>query len=130
MQHDKEKLSFSYSLKHKSIKRRNIRLGYTVLITNTLFTVTEILRIYRQKDVVEKSFSNVKPHLELFFVRTEERTRARLFLTIFAYTFSAIIAERCDITYENAMKTIAKIREVVYSNGRNRTCTEPNFISY
>ena len=113
----KESLSFSYSLKHKAIQRRNNRLGYTILITNTLFPAPDILKIYRQKDVVEKAFSHVKPHLEPFFARTEEGTRARLFLTILGYTFAAIIAGRCDITYENAMKTMAGIREVVYSNG-------------
>ncbi|MGC8515128.1 MAG: IS1634 family transposase [Thermoplasmata archaeon] len=117
VQYDKKKLSFSYSLRHKAIQRRNNRLGYTVLITNTLFPATEILRMYWQKDVVEKAFSHVKPHLEPFFVRKEEGTRARLFLTILAYTLAAIITERCNITYESAMKTMAGICEVIYSNG-------------
>ena len=61
VQYDMEKLSFAYSLKHKAIQRRNNRLGFTVPTMNTLFPATAILQIYRQKDVVEKAFSHVKP---------------------------------------------------------------------
>jgi len=46
---------------------------------------------------VEKSFSHTKPHLEPFFSRSEEGTRARMFLTVLGYTFVAIIACKCGI---------------------------------
>ena len=71
----------------------------------------------REKDVVEKAFSHVKPHPEPFFSRSERGTRARLFLTILGYTMAAIIAARCSIPYDLVMKTISGIRKVVYSNG-------------
>ena len=108
---------FTYELKHKAIQRRTNRFGYTILFTNTRFPPDFILRTYREKDVVEKAFSHVKPHLEPFFSRSERGTRARLFLTILGYTMAAIIAARCDIPYDRVMKTISGIREVVYSNG-------------
>ena len=59
----------------------------------------------------------MKPHLESFFSRSERGTRARLFLTILGYTMSAIIVAICGIPYDQVMKTISGIREVVYSNG-------------
>ena len=110
-------LTFTHSLKHKAIQRRTNRLGYTILFTNTQFTANDILRIYRGKDLVEKAFSHVKPHLEPFFSRTEAGTRARLFLTILGYTLVAIIAAKCNITYNQAVNIISGIREVVYANG-------------
>ena len=81
------------------------------------FPADFILKTHREKDVVEKAFSHVKPHLEPFFSRSEKGTRARLFLTMLGYTMAAVIAARCGISHERVMKTISGIREVVYSNG-------------
>jgi len=39
------------------------------------------VRYYTEKDAVEKSFSHIKPHIEVFS-RKEEGTRARMFLII------------------------------------------------
>ncbi len=87
------------------------------LFTNTQFPAREILKIYGEKDVVEKAFSHVKPHLEPFFSRAEEGTRARLFLTILGYTMIAIMAAKCNVTYNRVLETISGIREVVYADG-------------
>ena len=108
---------FTYELKHKAIQRRTNRFGYTILFTNTQFPADFILKTYREKDIVEKAFSHVKPYLEPFFSRSERGTRSRLFLTTLGYTMAAILAARCGIPYEQVMKTISGIREVVYSNG-------------
>ena len=110
-------LTFTYSLKHNAIQRRTNTFGYTVLITNMQFPSSEILRIYRENDVVEKAFSHVKPHLEPFFSRTEEGTRARLFLTILGYSIIAIMAAKCNATYNQVLETISGISEIVYDNG-------------
>ena len=67
--------------------------------------------------MVEKAFSHIKPHLEPFFSRSEGGTRARLFLTVLGYTLVAMIAEKCGISYNQVLKTISGIREVVYSDG-------------
>ena len=108
---------FMYELKHKAIQRKTSRFGYTIPFTNTQFPAGFILKTYREKDVVEKAFSHVKPHLEPFVSRSEIGKRTRLFLTILGYTMAAIIAARCSIPYDWVMKTISGIREVVYSNG-------------
>ncbi|MCL4480463.1 MAG: hypothetical protein M1113_03140 [Candidatus Thermoplasmatota archaeon] len=81
----------------------------------------DILRIYRDKDGMEKALSNLKPHLEPFFSRTEEGTTwAGLFLAILGYTMVAITAEKCGITYNKALDTLSGIREVVYSTVSHR----------
>ena len=45
-----------YGLKHNAIQARTNRMGFFVLFTNTRMSAEDILRIYRQKDVVEKAF--------------------------------------------------------------------------
>ena len=90
---------------------------YTILFPNTRLRAEEALRIYREKDTVEKAFSHLKPHLEPFFSRSESGTKARLFLTVLGYTMVAIIAAKCDISYNQALKVMSGMREVVYSNG-------------
>ena len=115
--YDRKSTRFSYVLKHNAIQRRTNRFGYTILITNTMIAAPDVLHIYRDKDRVEKAFAHLKPHLEPFFSRSEAGTRARLFLAILGYTMVAIIASVCGITYNQALETLAGIREVVYSTG-------------
>ena len=96
-------------------QEQQIRLHHTV--HNTHFPAGFILKTYGEKYIAEKEFSQVKPHLDSFFSRSERGTRARLHLSILGYTKAAILAARCSIPYVWVMKTIFGIREVVYSNG-------------
>ena len=109
--------NFTYSLKHKAIQRKTNRMGYTILFTNTRLSAEEVFRIYREKEIVEKTFSHLKPHLEPFFSSSESATRAKLFLTVLGYTMVAIIDAKCGISCNQALKVMSGIREVVYSNG-------------
>jgi transposase len=77
----------------------------------------EILRIYREKDVVEKAFMHSKPSMEPLHARTEEGTRARMFLSILGYSMTRMIAHRCELSYAETERILSGIREVVYSNG-------------
>ena len=115
--YDRDALTLSYELRHKAIQRKTNKFGYSILFTNTSINAQDILKTYREKDAVEKAFSHIKPHLEPFFSRSEGGTRARLFLTVLGYTLMAIIAEKCGISYNQVLKTISGMREVVYSDG-------------
>jgi len=84
-----------------------------------------LLRLYREKDAVEKSFSHIKPYLEPLFPRSEEGTRARMFLTVLGYTLLAIIACKCGISYNQAPNTISGMRVVVYSSGAHSPVEYP-----
>jgi len=64
----------------------NLYLNYFCILSQSAMNIS-----------VEKSFSHIKPHLEPFFSRSEEGTRARMFLTVLGYTFVAIIACKCGI---------------------------------
>ena len=63
VKYDFNEIAFSYQLKHKAIQRRTNRMGYTIQFTNTRLKAEEVFRIYREKDIVEKAFSHIKPHL-------------------------------------------------------------------
>jgi transposase len=111
MKYNFKGIKFLYELKHKYIQRRTKRFGYTVLIINTGIAVNDLLKIYKKKDAVEKSFSHIKPFREPLFLRSEEGTRARMFLTVFGYTLLAIIAKMCRISYNQALNIISGMRE-------------------
>ncbi|MCL4448025.1 MAG: hypothetical protein M0Z77_09635 [Thermoplasmatales archaeon] len=117
VKYDLNDMAISFKLKHNAIQRKTNRFGYTILLTNTSIPNNELLRIYRENDAVEKAFSHLKPHLEPFFSRSERGTRARLFLVILGYTLVAVMASKCGIKYNEALKAASGIREVVYSSG-------------
>ena len=109
--------SFTYRLKHNAIQARTNRMGFFILFTNTMLGADDILRIYRQKDVVEKAFMHSKPNMEPLYARTERGTRARMFLSILGYSITAMAASRCGLSYAETEKVMSGIREVVYTNG-------------
>ena len=109
--------AFTYRLKHNAIQARTNRMGFFVLFTNTRMSAEDILRIYRQKDVVEKAFMHSKQCMQPLHARTEIGTRARMFLSILGYSIMAMIASRSGFTYQQTEKIISGIKEVVYTNG-------------
>lgn len=109
--------SFTYRLKHNAIQARTNRMGFFVLFTNTMIGAEEILRIYREKDVVEKVFMHSRPSMQPVYARTEEGTRARIFLSILGYAMMRMIAHRCNLSYAVTERILSGIKEVVYSNG-------------
>ncbi|MEM0133631.1 MAG: hypothetical protein QXU18_00160 [Thermoplasmatales archaeon] len=48
---------FSYTLKHNAIRRRTNKFGFTILLTNTRLPGVDVLKIYKDKDRVEKTFA-------------------------------------------------------------------------
>ena len=109
--------AFRYRLKHNAIQARTNKMGFFVLFTNTRMSAEDILRIYRQKDVVEKAFMHSKQCMQPLHARSERGTRARMFLSILGYSIMAMIASRSGFTYQQAEKIISGIKEVVYTNG-------------
>ncbi|MCL5439624.1 MAG: IS1634 family transposase [Candidatus Thermoplasmatota archaeon] len=109
--------AFTYRLKHNAIQARTNRMGFFVLFTNTRMSAEDILRIYRQKDVVEKAFMHSKQCMQPLYARSERGTRARMFLSILGYSIMAMIASRSGFTYQQTEKIISGIKEVVYTNG-------------
>ena len=63
--------AFSYRLKHNAIQARTNRMGLFILFINTILCANDVLKIYRQKDVVEKAFMHSKQDIEPLYARME-----------------------------------------------------------
>ena len=59
--------------------------------------------------------------MEPLYAHTDGGTRARVFLSILGYAIVAMIAYRCNMTYNKAVETMKGIREVVYTSGSHST---------
>lgn len=73
----------------QAIEQKRASFGYFVLLSNEIKSANEALHIYRNKDVVEKSFSNLKNRLNLrrLNVSSEESLEGKIFVQFVALMF-------------------------------------------
>jgi len=112
--------TFTYKLKHKSIQRYTNRFGKTVLFTSTKLDPVEVLKTYREKDVIEKVFQLMKKHgLKRTNSNLETSTKARILLSYLGYLLLSLLRMNLDdeISLEKALTSLGEIREVVYKDG-------------
>jgi len=110
---------FRFKLKHKSVQRFTNRLGKTVLFTSTSLDVVDILKTYREKDVIEKAFQLMKKHgLAKVNSNLEESTKARVLLSYLGYLLLNLLRMKLDdkISLEKALTHLDEVREVVYKD--------------
>ncbi len=72
--------------------------GYLVLLSNDIKNPVEALKVYRNKDVVEKAFDNLKNSLDMKRLRVHlaENMRGRLFVQFIALIFISYIQRVMD----------------------------------
>lgn len=112
--------TFTYTVKHKAVQRATNHFGKTVLFTSTTFGVEEVLRLYREKDVIDKTFRLMKDRgLTPLSVSTETSTRARVFLAYVGYLLLSLLRMKLkeEVSLEDAVKRLTEVREVVYQDG-------------
>lgn len=112
--------TFTYKLKHKSIQRTTNRMGNTVLFTTTTLSPAEVLKAYREKDVIEKTFQLMKKRgLTPVNSNKEESTRSRIMVSYLGYLLLSLLRMKLkdDVSLDKAMDTLADVREVVYKDG-------------
>lgn len=82
----------SYNQEAIDVYKKN-SAGYLVLLSNDIKDSTEALTVYRNKDVVEKAFDNLKNTLDLKRLRVhlEENMKGRLFIQFLALIFISYI---------------------------------------
>jgi hypothetical protein len=76
----------------RAIDDHMARMGYFVLVSNSIKSASDALTVYRRKDIVEKAFDNCKDRLELR--RTKVHGDAALHGTLFIQ-FIALIIMSC-----------------------------------
>lgn len=78
----KTKGSCKVEIKHEAMQEAQSRFGYFALMSNEIRDAREALLLYRNRDVVEKAFSNIKERLNgnRLLVSSEEALEGKLFV--------------------------------------------------
>ncbi len=87
-----------YSFNEDAIRKAERNYGYFVLMTNGIKDPVEALRIYRLKDLIEKSFGNLKERLSMrrMSVASEENFEGKLFVQFIALQLMSYIKKQMD----------------------------------
>ena len=88
----------TYSFKEDAIRKAEKNYGYFVLMTNGIKDPVEAIRIYRLKDLIEKSFGNLKERLSMrrMSVASEENFEGKLFVQFVALQIVSYIKKQMD----------------------------------
>lgn len=115
---------FSHKLIHDAVQEQAMRLGKTVLYTTTYLPARDVLRLYREKDVVDKTFRLMKRRgLTPVNATTEETTKANGMLSVLGYFLLALLNDALDerektgekpLSLEKALTLLDEVKEVVY----------------
>ena len=101
--------------------------GYFVILTNHYKDPQQVLEIYRNKDVVEKSFNNLKNDLDLERLRihTDEAMQGRIFIGFISLILMSYIREKMRIhdmyskyTYKELMAELKKLKVIIFKGGK------------
>ena len=78
--------SFTYQKDWDKIEAAALNHGYFTILTTTSLDAEATLSVYRRKDIIEKSFDEVKNHLDMHRMRTHltETTDGKLFTAFVA----------------------------------------------
>lgn len=92
-------------VKEDAVAKTKRYYGFFALITNEKMSAKEALRIYRNKDLVEKAFGNLKERLNLrrLLVSSEASLEGKLFVAFIALIYLSWIKKRMQDT--NLFKT-------------------------
>lgn len=112
--------TFTYKLKHKKIQARTNRLGKTILFTSTSLSLEDVLKLYREKDVIDKTFKLMKSRgLTPLKSNNEDSMKSRVFLAYLGYLLLSLLRVKLreEMSLEGALKQLSWVREVVYKDG-------------
>lgn len=118
---------FSFERNTEAINDAISKFGYFLILTTDFkLTSSEVLDIYRRKDVVEKCFDNLKNAIDMKRLRTHstESSDGKLFIAFVSLILRSILENvigefnrKNNLTIEKVMKELSKIRVVNLSNG-------------
>lgn len=84
------------SVKHEAVQKAKRYYGYFALLSNEKMDAITALQLYRNKDVVEKAFCNIKDRLNLrrLLVSSEKSLDGKLFVGFVALVYLAYIKKK------------------------------------
>ncbi|TYT74719.1 IS1634 family transposase, partial [Desulfobotulus mexicanus] len=115
----KQSSGYTVSIREDAVEKALGYAGWMVLISNDVSEATEALRIYRDKDVVEKGFDRMKNNLDLGRLRVHSNHNARnktfvgfLALILLSKIHYTMLQEKlyCKMTMKELLLTLSKLR--------------------
>ena len=93
------KRGISVEVKMDEVNKTQKYYGFFVLLTNEKMDATKALQLYRNKDVVEKAFGNLKERLSMrrMLVSSEHSLNGKLFVEFIALIFLSYIKKQMQI---------------------------------
>lgn len=101
--------------------------GYFVILTNHYKDPQQLLEIYRNKDVVEKCFDNLKNDLDLHRLRihSDEAMEGRIFIGFISLVITSYIREKMRVhdiyrkySFHELMAELKKLKMIVFKDGK------------
>ncbi len=121
---EKDYKKFLFELKENELKKVEILDGKSAIETNTVLPAKEILKRYRDKNLVEMSLKDLKMFVDIRPIRhhKENRVLAHVFLAVLAFGLRSLLElklrrNNLHITAEEAIQQLSKVR-VLCSNGK------------
>jgi transposase len=114
-------------------KRRKKYSGFFCILSNKIKTTEEVLSVYRNKDVVENCFDDLKNHLDMkrLRVHTAAAMDGRLFLQFLALIYISSIRKTIQadkklkyMTVREVMEEMETLTKIKYSNRYGQVFTE------
>jgi len=119
---------FSYELNHDAIDLLAENMGYFCLLTDTQLPPEGMISIYRNRDVIEKVFCELKNHIDMKRLRThsQDTTEGKMFcaflgLILRKYVENSLSAwmRKNKFTFERVVRELIKVRSIS-SHGKRR----------
>jgi transposase len=115
---------FSFEINQDEIKKAEILDGKSAIETNTNLPAKEILQRYRNKNLIEMSFKDLKMFVDVRPIRhwKENRVLGHVFLAVLAFGLRSLLElklrrSNLQMTSEEALSQLSKIR-VLCCNGK------------
>ena len=123
--------NFSFKIKEEEIKKAEMLDGKSAIETNTNFSAEKILQRYRNKNLIEMSFKDLKMFVDIRPIRhwKENRVLAHVFLAVLAFGLRSLLELRLrrnnlQITAEEALQQLSKVRVLCVKGKIFRTTGE------
>jgi transposase len=123
---EQSKNAISFQLNYDKINQKLQRMGYFILLSsNPDLSSKEVLRLYRERDVIEKHFDQLKNGLEFKRLKThcQKTTDGKVFIGFIALILRSYILktiknnpETKQLTFSKIMHELRNIKSVIFSN--------------
>jgi transposase len=97
---------FKYTINYDKVDYEEKNCGFFCIFSNTEYKVDEIYSVYRNKDIIEKGFDDLKNHIDMKRLKTHNdgTTDGKLFCAFIALISVSVIAEKLRIMNEKGGK--------------------------